>query len=393
LKYQPVGRFWCDIALKSLPSQLTDDLTVVEWARFQGLAALLCLPAMALALVAGLKAHYPPAGIVAAGGALTVGFSSFRVLHGSRLLPMLLTSFGMFFAASLGTLSGQSHVVTVLLAGLLGLGYGITTVFSEDGSWIGMQCTIAFLVASAFPASGWHALERGALVFAGGGMQVILLLIFQRIPFASPRMELRRCYPAGVAAILWRDLRVAVLQHLHFDRPGLRYAARLSFTLMLAVLVSRLLHQVNSYWLPMTALIVTKPDFYRTYTSSLGRVFGTFAGIGVASFLADALHPGIPVLVVLTLVFAWATFAWQKVNYAIFSCALTAFIVFLIAIAGLPEATVTANRLLDTALGTLIAMGSRAIGPRWASVMFSSPSAAVNRVGQPGDTKGTRPKT
>jgi hypothetical protein len=283
--------------------------------------------------------------------------------------------------------------VTVLLAGLLGLGYGITTVFSEDGSWIGMQCTIAFLVASAFPASGWHALVRGALVFAGGGMQVILLLLFQRVPFASLRVELRRCYPSGVVAILWHDVRLAVLQHLHFDRPGLRYAARLSFTLMLAVLVSRLLHQVNSYWLPMTALIVTKPDFYRTYTSSLGRVFGTFAGIGVASLLAHALHPGIPALVVLTLVFAWATFAWQKVNYAIFSCALTAFIVFLIAIAGLPEATVTANRLLDTALGTLIALASRALGPRWASVMLSSPGAATDPESQSGDTEGPRPKT
>jgi hypothetical protein len=359
---------------------VTNDLLLVEWPRFHGRAALLCLPAIAIALVVGLEAHYPPAGIVAAGGTLTVGFSSFRALHGSRLLPMLLTSFGMFFAASLGTLSGQSHVVTVLLAGLLGLCYGITTIFSEDGSWIGMQCTISFLVASAFPASGWHALARGALVFAGGGAQVILLLIFQRIPFGSLRMELRHCHPSGVGAILWRDLRVAVLQHFHFDQPGLRYAARVSFTLMLAVLVSRLLHQVNSYWLPMTALIVTKPDFYRTYTSSLGRVFGTFAGIGVASLLVHALHPGISVLVVLTLVFAWATFAWQKVNYAIFSCALTAFIVFLIAIAGLPEVTVTANRLLDTALGTLIALASRAIGPRWASVMVASPSAAVAAV-------------
>ena len=138
---------------------------------------------------------------------------------------------------------------------------------------------------------------------------------------------------------------------------------------MLAVVVSRSLHQINSYWLPMTALIVTKPDFYRTYTSSLGRVFGTFAGIGVASLLTHAFHPGLPVLVGLVLAFAWATFAWQKVNYALFSCALTAFIVFLVAIAGLPETAVTANRLLDTALGTLIALGSRAIGPRWDSVV------------------------
>lgn len=255
---------------------------------------------------------------------------------------------------------------------MLGLLYGITIVFSEDGSWIGLQCTIAFLVASAFPAHGWHALLRGALVFAGGWMQILLLLILWRVRFSSLRDDLHHCNPARVARILWNDLRPVVLKHVTFDRPEFRYAARLSLTLMLAVVISRALHQVNSYWLPMTALIVTKSDFYRTYTSSLGRVFGTFAGIGVASLLTHALHPNNPVLVGLVLAFAWATFAWQKVNYAVFSCALTAFIVFLVALAGLPETMVTANRLLDTALGTLIALSSRAIGPRWDSVAIKA---------------------
>ena len=208
-------------------SQLTNDLARIDWPKFQGLAALLCLPAMAIALVVGLALHFPPAGIVAASGALTVGFGSFRRLQGSRLLPMMLTTVGMFVSASLGTVAGKSHLATILLAGVLGLLYALVIVFSEDGSWIGLQCTIAFLVASAFPALGWHALGRGALVFAGGWLQIILLLVFWRVHSASVRDDLQHCDPFRVVRILWHDLRPVVLRHLDFNRPELRYAARL----------------------------------------------------------------------------------------------------------------------------------------------------------------------
>ena len=260
---------------------------------------------------------------------------------------MLLTTVGMFFAASLGTLAGQSHPITVVLAGVLGLLYGITIVFSEDGSWIGLQCTIAFLVATAFPAHGWHALLRGGLVFRGRldadppaarSLARPLFLVPGRpasLQSSASRTDSLERSPAR------RCCSISPSTGPNFVMPHVLVSRSCSLSF-----ISRSLHQINSYWLPMTALIVTKPDFYRTYTSSLGRVFGTFAGIGVASLLTHTLHPDNAVLVILVLAFAWATFAWQKVNYAVFSCALTAFIVFLVALAGLPETTVTANRLL-----------------------------------------------
>jgi len=350
--------------LPSPPSRLVREISRLDWSRYDARSALRCLPAMAIALGFGFLVHQPTGGIVVATGTLAAGLASFRRLQGSQLLPMSLTGVGMFLAAWLGTLAGGSSPLTILIAGLLGFLYGLVLLFSEDASWVGLQCTIAFLVASAFPATGWHALLRGALVLLGDVLQIVSLLLFWPGK-ESRRADFRGCHPVRVLKILWSDIAPELLRHVDHRLPQLRYAARLCLTLMLAVSLSHLLHQLNRYWLPLTTLIVMKPDFYRTYTSAVARVLGTFAGIILASSLTWLLHPAALVLDGLVLAFGWASFAWQRVNYALFSSALTAYIVFLIATSGLPEMTVTANRLMDTALGSLIALGSRALGHRW----------------------------
>jgi uncharacterized membrane protein YccC len=101
---------------------------------------------------------------------------------------------------------------------------------------------------------------------------------------------------------------------------------------------------------------------------------GTFLGVVIASILTWALRPDAFALFGFVLAFGWASFAWTRVNYGVFSCVLTGYIVFLIATAGLPEMTVTANRLLDTALGSMIALGSRALAPKWDSVGATTPA-------------------
>ena len=361
-------------------SQLAREITKLDWSQYRPVTGLRCLPAMAIAIALGLYFHQPAAGLIAAGGTLSVGFASFRRLHGSRLLQMMLTSLGMGCAASLGTMAGQGLLPTILGAGALGFIYGLILIFSENVSWIGLQCVIAFLVASAFPAIGWHALLRGCIVAMGGILQTSVVLILSRSTWSlSLSEDIRGCNPEKFLRIFKKTILPTILSQVNHRLPVMRYAIRLSLTLTIAVVASRGLHQLNSYWLPMTTILVLKPDFYRTYSSSLSRVLGTFAGVILASLLTFVLNPNPLILGVLVIVFAWTCFAGQKVNYTLFTCTLTAWIVFLIAIAGLPEITVTANRLLDTALGSLIALASRAIGPRWESVSDPAvmPSSSV----------------
>ena len=130
----------------------------------------------------------------------------------------------------------------------------------------------------------------------------------------------------------------------------------------MAVELDHLLKLKDGYWLPMTTLIVLKPDFLRTYTGGIQRVAGTLAGVVFASLLTAMLRPGSIVLIALITVLGWVTFSYQKVNAVIFSAALTSYVVFLIAITGLPESTVVWHRLINTALGCMLALASHFLG-------------------------------
>ena len=84
---------------------------VFDWTQFAPQEALLCLPAIALTLFSGLAAHHPGAGMIAGGGAISVGFGSFQSIRNSRIAPMLLASLSIFAAAFVGTTAGHSVVV------------------------------------------------------------------------------------------------------------------------------------------------------------------------------------------------------------------------------------------------------------------------------------------
>src|ERR1700729_3910583 len=65
---------------------------------------LILLPPIAICLGAGIALGHPAAGMIAGGGAMTVGFGAKQSIDESRLLPMLFVCIGMTFAAFLGVI-------------------------------------------------------------------------------------------------------------------------------------------------------------------------------------------------------------------------------------------------------------------------------------------------
>src|SRR6202042_670760 len=100
------------------------------------------------------------------------GFGAKQSIDDSRLLPIVFVSLGMAFAAFLGVVIGHTNLLLVPTSALWGFGYGMLTRREAGYSWIGQQCVITFLVASAFPASVEAAGERALLIFAGGALQI-----------------------------------------------------------------------------------------------------------------------------------------------------------------------------------------------------------------------------
>jgi uncharacterized membrane protein YccC len=156
--------------------------------------------------------------------------------------------------------------------------------------------------------------------------------------------------------------------HLTLRSAVLRHALRLAGTLGVGTAVAGLLPFEHRYWLPLTALVVLKPDFRSTFTRGLGRILGTAVGALLAGLVAAALQPGPLLLTVLVVATAWGCYALLFANYALFGLFVTAFVVFLLSFTGLPAWSTVADRLEATLLGGVLALVAYAVWPTWERV-------------------------
>jgi hypothetical protein len=167
-------------AATRVPAEYFTDTYVFNWRNQTFRADLILILPIAVCLGTGLWLHHPAVGMIAASGAMTVGFGAKQSIDESRLLLMLFVTLGMAFAAFLGVVIGHTNFFVLAVAALWGFGYGMLTTREAGYSWVGQQCVITFLVASAFPASVEAAGDRALLIFAGGVLQILSSTILLR---------------------------------------------------------------------------------------------------------------------------------------------------------------------------------------------------------------------
>ena len=344
--------------------QYFTDSYVFNWNNQTFRADLILILPVAICLAAGLCIGRPGVGMIAAGGAMTAGFGAKQSIDDSRLLPMVFVSLGMAFAAFLGVVVGHTNLLLVPIAALWGFGYGMLTRREAGYRWVGQQCVIIFLVASAFPASVEDALDRALLILAGGALQVlsaaILLRAFDQLSnhLTSLARYVRKEETALQSALLETAQSVRQRKILNSALP---YSLLVAITLATTTELYRRLQFPSGYWIPMTALLVLKPGITDTVNRAIARALGTVAGAILASFCIAHLHPSSFVLAGLTLLFAWLSYGTLNVNYALYSSFITGYIVFLLSLASAPGPVIAQRRALCTALGGSIALGVRLI--------------------------------
>jgi hypothetical protein len=326
--------------------QLTHETFQFDWSKFLPAAALRCVPAIAIPLVIGVATGHSRQGIMAAAGAFSVGFGSFQELWRSRTAPMLTAALGMFVSSWVGTLAGHSDAATVLVCALWGFLYGTVWTLSPGTAWTALQCVVWLVISTAYPQSGLLALDRGFFMLSGGVLQILLLLTFWRI-----QGTLNPVLGGGSTP----EEREILAHAISADTTRRLQALRAATVLGIASAASRYLDLPNGYWIPMTAAIVMKPALSQTVQRGLARILGTMAGAVLATLLASALRPRPWILISLVVFFVWTCYLLIYVNYAAFAIAVTSYVVFMLALAGLPETGLIAHRLLNTMLGGGIA--------------------------------------
>jgi uncharacterized membrane protein YccC len=153
--------------------------------------------------------------------------------------------------------------------------------------------------------------------------------------------------------------------NLSLQSTACRHAIRLALCIAAANLAAAVLGTGRPYWLPMTAAIVLKPDFTSTLSRGLLRIAGTAVGLVLATILFHTLAPAVWTEVLLVAVLAFVLRCFGPANYGIFVVAVSALVVVLFALAGIPPAEVVAERGLNTVVGGFLALGAYLVWPTW----------------------------
>ncbi len=349
------------------------DLYTFDWTKFTLRTPLICAIPIAICLAGGVLLNHPSAGLIAGGGAFTIGFGINQRIADSRLWPMIAATLAMFVSTVVGMMAGHRGLTLLFAAALWSFAYGLLTGRAAGLGWVGQQSAVVLLVTSAFPANLHHALLRALLILVGGGLQILVTSLFLKLLPELRQDLLALPYAGGIGMnhllhlddpdrrpdrrTLLRQLRAIPQALPRLNRAtSFGYALRLSLTVTLAAEVYRRLGMQSGYWVPMTALLVQKPAFFETLTRALLRVGGTLAGAVLATRFLVYVHPGPLALAFFATAFAFLAYTTNTVNYGLFSVFLTSYIVFLLSLNQMPGTVIAHRRALCTLAGGLIAL-------------------------------------
>jgi uncharacterized membrane protein YccC len=186
----------------------------------------------------------------------------------------------------------------------------------------------------------------------------------------------RNTTPAGEAEFdkreasqpLWMRFtsRIATLRaNLNLRSGAFRHAVRLMICVALGDAFGRVIHPYRAYWIPMTIVLVLKPEFAVTFSRGVLRIFGTLAGLLLATALFHFLPIHTATEIVLIAVFTFLTRWIGPANYGIFGVSISALIVLLISITGLSPKEVIAARGINTIAGGALALVAYLLWPTW----------------------------
>jgi len=336
---------------------ISEDTTLFPWVKRTPGSGVVAVVAVGIALLVGRLTGHTSAGAIAAGSAFTVGFAVFHEALASVLLSMAVSTLGIASATLAGSLAAPWTTVVLLVIFVAAVNYGLLAGLGPTEGWIGQQSGVFVIVASYFAQGPHYAVGRTLMVLAGGGLQIAVFSLYyllrpnRRAP-GVPRTHEQ--IPRRLRE-LWQGLRDELTLHEETAETA-EYVVRLSLVLLTSTAIYRYFHVRNGYWIPMTALLVLKPQWGHTLSRGIARMLGTVAGAGIALMLAKLLPFPAWVLPTLVVVSAFGCYALQAVNYAAFSAFITLYIVFLFRFGGFSETAAAHIRLVNTVVGGSLAL-------------------------------------
>ncbi len=162
-----------------------------------------------------------------------------------------------------------------------------------------------------------------------------------------------------------RDPLEILRANLSPDSAVLRHATRMAVLIGGSDLVVRLAHINRGYWVPLTILVVLRPDFGSTLQRSVMRTLGTVLGLLISSALVHWLPASDGYLIALTAIFCFGLRLAGPSNLALSAASLAGVVVVLLELNGVPAHSTVVDRSLATLAGGALAICAALIRPSW----------------------------
>ena len=258
--------------------------------------------------------------------------------------------------AGLGVLSSTSTVLVIAAMAVVATLAGYLVAVSLRMAIGGLTSVLALLISQGLYLPTADAGEA-VLIGAAGPLTHALTAGVAWLVADRGREEFSF---AASARDAWASLR----SNVTLASPSMRHALRFGVAMAVGVAIYRIAdYRDHGYWVPLTILFVLKPDPDQTTERIAMRAVGTLAGLVLATGLAAVLtNDVIPTTIVLTLTAALA-YALLAIEYALFTTAITIYVVLLTDTLGSDPLDAAGERALGTAIGIVIAaLAFRAFG-------------------------------
>lgn len=226
---------------------------------------------------------------------------------------------------------------------------------ARESAPAGRRGTPARFAAARGSALAGQLRAADRLVGALAGIRLVVL------PHGRTAGQAVLMLPRRTASVAQRIATAATDPH----SAAFRHAVRLAVLLPAAEALSRALPWQRGYWVTLTALVVLKPDYAATTQRGFARIIGTGVGVLAAGALVEGLHPNGAALSFLIAVATWSAFACFGASYALYSVAITALVVLLLAPLGGNHLATIGDRGLDTLIGGSLALAGYLVWPTW----------------------------
>jgi uncharacterized membrane protein YccC len=162
-----------------------------------------------------------------------------------------------------------------------------------------------------------------------------------------------------------RDPVATLRANLTPDSAVLRHAARTALLVSGSDLVVRLAGYGRGYWVPLTILVVLRPDFASTFQRATMRIIGTVLGLLAATALLHWIPGGHWYDIALIAVFYFGVRFAGPGNLGLTALSLSGLVVVLLAINGVAPRDTLVERSIATAVGGALALLATLLFPVW----------------------------